>query len=147
MVCVMDDTVVLPWLSSEESDITVEVVDSGEDDVGLFSVLLESVGVDGDNKVVVLGVDNASCSTIWELSSSHLFRLTGVDDLDDDCSLRSLLVRLLLRSALGAADEEDEAAVDLLPELLFSFLLLFVEDPGLVVRVIRSFFFLFFFFF
>ena len=44
--------------------MTVEVVDSGEDDAWSFSVLLESVGVDGDDKLVVLGVDNASCSTI-----------------------------------------------------------------------------------
>ena len=83
--------------------------------------------------------------------SSRLFRLTGVDDLDGvcpslTCSFPSLLVRLLLRSvAVSAADDDD--AVDLsdllLADLLFFVLLFAAEGPGLVDRVILSFFFFF----
>ena len=130
--------------------MTVEVVDSGEEDGRGLPVLADdTVGVEGNGRAVALGVD--ICSTFCTLSSSHLFRLTGVDDLDGvcpswPCSLpsRSLLVRLLLRSAAGVAADDDDA-IDLLD--LFFFELLFVDDPGFVVRVILSFFFFCLFFF
>ena len=77
------------------------------------------------------------------LSSRLLFRVTGVDDLDDacpflPCSLLSLLVRLLLRSVETVEDDTSD-----LLDLLFFVLLFFAEDPGLVDRVILSFFFFF----
>ena len=55
------------------------------------------------------------------------------------------MLRLLLRSVAGVA-ADDDGAIDLLDLLLVDlsfFELLFVEDPGLVVRVILSFFFFF----
>ena len=133
--------------------MTVEVVvDSGEEDVrGLPVLVADDVGVEGGGEEADLAAGGASRSTLWTLLSSRLFRLTGVDDLDGvcpswTCSLpsRSLLVRLLLRSVAGVAATNDEDAAALLDLPWFFFLFFAVEDPGLVVRVILSFFFLLF---
>ena len=131
--------------------MTVDVVDSGEEDVRLFPFSADDIGVEGGGEAADLAVGNVSRSTLLTLSSSRLFRLTGVEDLDGvcpslPCSLlsRSLLLRLLLRSVAGVAADDDDA-IDLVD--LFFFVLLFVEDPGLVVRVILSFFFFMLLFF
>ena len=64
MVWVMDDTVVLPWLSSEESDMTVKVIDSGEEDVRLFTLSADGIGVEGDGEAADLAVGKVSRSTL-----------------------------------------------------------------------------------
>lgn len=43
--------------------MTVEVVDSGEEDVGLFPVLADDVGVEGGGEEADLAVGKVSCST------------------------------------------------------------------------------------
>ena len=60
----MVDTVVLPWLSSEESDMTVEVVDSGEEDVRLFPLSADGIWVEGIGEAADLAVGNVSRSTL-----------------------------------------------------------------------------------
>ena len=60
----MVDTVVLPWLSSEESDMTVEVVDSGEEGVRLFPLSADGIWVEGIGEAADLAVGNVSRSTL-----------------------------------------------------------------------------------